>query len=480
MEKGNIARPHFHILNESQREQIHRDSLHILSSIGVRVDSDDAKQIFRKKIGSSAVQGDRVYIPKEVVEYAINAAPAAVDIYNRKGEHAFHLPGKARFGIGVTVLNYQDPETDQVQTFTRKHMASCVRLGDELANFDTVATIGIVQDVPVEIADMYATLEMTANTSKPLVLLVSKDDSFATVLDLLELLHGDLSSKPFIIPLLSPVTPLVITGEMAANMRESIARGLPIIYSNHGMAGANTPILPVGMFLQLIAELLAGLTLSQLIKEGTPVLLGAEPSFFDMRGGGFYYDPQSYLINLALAEMMAYYRVPSYGTSGGSMGWDADLVAAGHQWMNHLMSCMRNVGLATFVGVNQGFLVFSPALAVYANEVIAQARMFASGFALDESALAIEEIAKVGPGGHFLDSDLTLDRCRQASFSSAIFPELTLEEWQARGCPKTDELLKEYTIRLMADSKRPDDYEHLMAKGEAFIKKIPIQKRNYN
>ena len=474
MDEQNIARPHFYILNESQREQIHRDSLHILSSIGIRVDSDDAKQIFRKRIGSSAVRGDRVCIPKEVVEYAVNAAPAEVDIYNRKGEHAFHLPGKARFGVGVTVLNYQDPERDQVQTFTRKHMASSVRLGDRLTNFDTISTIGIVQDVPVEVADLYATLEMTANTRKPLVLLISNDDSFATVLDLLEHLHGDLSVKPFIIPLLSPVTPLVITGEMADNMRESIARGLPIIYSNHGMAGANTPILPVGMFLQLIAELLACLTLSQLIKEGTPVLLGAEPSFFDMRGGGFYYDPQSYLINLAMAEMMAYYQVPSYGTSGGSMGWDADLVAAGHQWMNHLMGCMSHVGLATWVGVNQGFLVFSPALAVYANEVIAQARMFAQGFALDERALTIEEIAKVGPGGHFLETDLTLERFRQASFSSDIFPQLTLEEWQERGCPKTDELLKEYTIRLMADSKAPDDHAYLMAKGEVFINRLSI------
>jgi len=57
---------------------------------------------------------------------------------------------------------------------------------------------------------------------------------------------------------------------------------------------------------------------------------------------------------------------------------------------------------------------------------------------------------------------------------------LTLEEWQARGCPKTDELLKEYTIRLMAGSKGPEDHAHLMAKGEAFIKRLPIKKKLYH
>ncbi len=480
MEKENIARPHFHLLSESQRAQIHSDTLHVLSSIGIRIDSDDAKQIFKKRIGASSVQGDRVCIPKEVVEYAINAAPAAVDIYNRKGAHAFHLPGMARFGIGVTVLNYQDPETDQVRPFTRKHMASSARLGDELANFDTVATVGIVQDVPVEIADLYATLEMTANTIKPLVILVSKDDAFKTVLDLLEHLHGDLSAKPFIIPFLSPTTPLVISRETVDLMRESIVRGLPFICSNAGMAGATTPILPSGTLILFMAELLASLTLSQLIKEGAPAILGGNPYFFDMRGSGFFYDPQCYLINLAMAEMMAHYQLPHYGTSGGGMGWGADLIAAGHQWMNHLVSCMGRVGLCTFVGSNLGFLVFSPAIAVYANEVIAQARIFARGFALDDSALAIEEIAKTGPGGHFLETDLTLERFRQASFSSDIFPQLTLEEWQAKGSPNTDELLKAYTIRLMEKSKGPDDHGHLMEKGEAFINKLPTQKRSYH
>ena len=160
----------------------------------------------------------------------------------------------------------------------------------------------------------------------------------------------------------------------------SIERGLPFIYSNYGMAGATTPITPVGMWALLNAELLAGLTLAQVIREGTPVILGSLPAFFDMRGMGSLYDTNSYLLNLACAEMMAYYNLPHAGTSGSGQGWSADLIASGHQWVNHLISCMGKVGLAPFVGDNLSSLVFSPQIIVYANEIIREARLFADGF----------------------------------------------------------------------------------------------------
>ena len=85
---------------------------------------------------------------------------------------------------------------------------------------------------------------MIANTTKPLVLLVSAAEAFGPVLDFVEAVCGDLSARPFIIPYFNPVTPLVINAETSDKMFNAIDRGLPIIYSNYGMAGATTPITP--------------------------------------------------------------------------------------------------------------------------------------------------------------------------------------------------------------------------------------------
>lgn len=66
---------------------------------------------------------------------------------------------------------------------------------------------------------------------------------------------------------------------------------------------------PAGTLALLLAELLAGLTISQLIRPGAPISLGMLPVYFDMKTMTNFYDPQSLLINIACAEMMAYITV---------------------------------------------------------------------------------------------------------------------------------------------------------------------------
>ena len=466
------VQPNLTVLDQDQIQQVHDYSLQVLSTIGVRIDSERARNLFGQAAGGVAVEGAYVRISRELVEWALQMAPSAVDIYNQQGRLAFRLPGRARFGIGVTALYYQDPLTGAVAPFARQHMQATVRLGDALSSFDVISTVGIIRDVPPEKSDLYAALEMTANSQKPLVILVSDEGAFAPVLDLLEYLHGDLASEPFIIPYFNPISPLVINKGTVDKMWVAIERGLPFIYSNYGMAGATTPITPGGTLALLNAELLAGLTLGQLMREGSPVILGSLPAFFDMKGVGSFYAPKSYLVSLACAEMMSHYGLPHCGTSGSGLGWGADIIAAGHQWMNHLLSCMGKVGLAPFVGDNLGSLAFSPATAVYANDVIEQARLFAQGFSLDDDAFRLDEIAQVGPAGDYLTSPQTLDLFRTAHFRSKILPHLVLEDWQAQGSPQAGEVLGRHTSQFLAELEPPGDHADLLTRGEAFVKAI--------
>ena len=469
MKKEHIVQPTLNTLSPHQITTIHSYSLQILSTVGLRVDSPEARKFFAKAIGSQALEGDRVRIPADLVEWAIQAAPAHIDVYDRAGAPAFRVPDQARFGVGVTSLYYQEPQTDAVVPFARKHMAACARLGNNLLSFDAISTVGIVQDVAPQVSDLYATLEMTANTAKPLVILISDENAFPAVLDLLEHLHGDLSLRPSIIPYFNPITPLVINKATVDKMFAAIDRSLPFIYANYGMAGASTPITPAGQLALMNAEVLAGLTLGQLIKEGAPMILGTHPASFDMKGNESYYDPKSYLLDLAGAEMMAHYRLPYSGTSGSGMGFGADLVAGGHQWFNHLISCLGKKALAPFVGDIMGSQAFSPNLIVYANEVIRQARLFREGFEIDDANIGLEEIVQAGPGGDFLTSDLTLKFYRDGREFSQIFDNLQIDEWQARGRPRTEDLLKEHTRQLLNESKPPEDHAELLKQGESYI-----------
>jgi len=202
------------------------------------------------------------------------------------------------------------------------------------------------------------------------------------------------------------------------------------------------------------------------------MILGSLPAFFDMKTMQDFYDPHTILMNLACAEMMAYYRIPHAGTSGSGAGWGADLLGGGLLWINHLTSCMGKVGLVPFVGGNLGSKVFSPALAVYSNEIIGQARRLAKGFSLNSDWLDLEEIERKGPGGNFLDAKLTIKLFREAYLESDIFPHLSLEKWETRGQPHAEQLLREYTNQLLTSNQPPDEHDEMIMKGEAFIKRL--------
>jgi len=467
------VKPEIKVLARNQIEKIHSYSLEILSKTGIRIDSLRARKLFAEALGVSDKDG-AVRIPAELVERALKTAPSTVDIYDRRGNMRFQLgnaqKSQTRFGIGVTNLYYQDPATDAVTAFTRKHMELATRLGSVLSGYDVISTIGIIQDISPELADFYGTLEMIANTTKPLVILISEMQCFDISLDLLEHLHGDLSVKPFIIPYFNPITPLVLNEDTVDKIFSTIERGLPFIYNNYGMSGATSPITAAGNLALLNAELLAGLVFSQLVKEGTPIILGSLPAGFDMRSMAGHYTPQTLLLNAACAEMMAYYELPHSGTSGSGSGWGPDLSAAGTLWLNHLTSCLGKVGLAPFVGGNFDSLAFSPAFIVYSDEVIRQSRFFNQGFQISDASVALDEIDSIGPGGNFLISDLTVALCRETNFNSSIWPNSTLDEWQTKGHPQADKVLRTHTRNLLDDLPVPEDHADLIARGESFIR----------
>jgi len=70
----NLARPNLTLLTNSQIDAVHEASLVILEQSGLRVDSERARGVYSK--GGARVEGDRVYIHREIVDSAIETAPS--------------------------------------------------------------------------------------------------------------------------------------------------------------------------------------------------------------------------------------------------------------------------------------------------------------------------------------------------------------------------------------------------------------------
>ncbi len=461
------------LLTPEQISDIHNMVLTILEETGIRVDDSGARTVFEKALGTKAVD-NRVMIPKEIVDWAISASPTSIDVCRRDGSPAFTLNSKdidqSVFGIGVTNLYYQDPLSDDVTPFARSHMAEATRLGEKLSEFDTIATPGVIQDCDAKDAEIVGFLEMMANTTKPITLLISEPDSFKTCLDLCDNLVGEDATRTSLIPYFNPITPLILNEETTQKMEMCAERSIPFIFSNYGMSGATCPITPGGTLALLTAELVAGLVYSQLLKEGTPIILGSLPAAFDMKTMRSYYTPQSMLINLCCAEMMTHYCIPHCGTSGGWMGRGPDLMASSMLWQNHLTSILGYPGLVPFVGNNFDSLAFSPSTVVYSAEIIRMARDFTTGFSIDPSEVGLDEIISLGPGGSYLTAGLTMRKFREPLTKSDIWPFMALEKWQESGAPKTGKELREYTRELLDRLPVSEYHDQIISAGEAYLK----------
>jgi len=465
-------KPKIKVMTYEQIEKVHDDAVTILANTGIQVDDPEAKKRFEKILGKSR-EDSRIRITKELVQWAIDSVPSKIDIYDRLGNPAFQLSGDGSrdtvFGIGVTNLNYQDPFNNEIQPFLRHHMAAATGLGHSLEHFDFISTPGVIQDYPPQVSDIYAVLEMLANTTKPIVMLISEGKSFLPALNLCEHIHGDLAGKPFLIPYVNPVTPLVLNAETTQKMEASIERGLPLIFSNYGMSGATCPITPAGTLALLTAELLAGLVYSQLVKEGASIILGSLPAAFDMKKAGSFYSPQTLLLNLACAEMMTSYKVPHCGTSGSGNGWGADILSGSTLCINNLTSCLGNVGMVPFIGGNFESLVFSPELVVYADDLICQSKQFTSGFSISDENVGFSDISQIGPGGNYLLSSQTAKYFKDSQFSSTIWPLLTLERWRDESEPAAYKILKSRTCELLSNPSNIEDHDEIISKGEEII-----------
>lgn len=460
------------LLSPDQIERIHQGSIKVLNKTGILVESARAREVFAKGGPSIKIDGNRVTFESDVIDWAIQAAPSTYDVFNRSGEKVFTLgEGPARFGNGVTNLFYQDPATDMLHPFSRNFMETSVRLAQSLSEYDVISTLGIIRDMPPEIADLYAVLEMVANSTKPLVLLISDEKLFPQVLRLLETIHGEVGNRPFIIPYLNPVTPMKLNEGTSDKLLDSIEHGIAAIYSNYGMAGMSTPYTPAGALTFLNAELLAGIVLSQLAKEGAPIICGSLPAYFDMKTMVDFMEMQSFLINLSCAEMMTHYGIPHAGTSGSGEGWGADLLSAGVIWTNLITSLIGKVGLAPFVGSSLNSKAYCPMQTVYANDAIAQARIFAKGFEATERLIGADEIVfEMEENRHFLTAETTLERYQDAFVG--LFPRISLEKWEELGNPRIEQLLRDRTLELLSNQEPPEDHNEIISKGEAFLKTL--------
>ncbi len=94
---------------------------------------------------------------------------------------------------------------------------------------------------------------------------------------------------------------------------ESARLGIVCNVLSMALSGATAPVTSAGTLIVHNAEVLGGITLSQLASKGAPVIYGSSTTMFDLKCvSSPVGTPEMAVLSAAVAKLAQYYNLPSY------------------------------------------------------------------------------------------------------------------------------------------------------------------------
>jgi trimethylamine--corrinoid protein Co-methyltransferase len=223
------------------------------------------------------------------------------------------------------------------------------------------------------------------------------------------------------------------------------------------VGGAMAPVSVAGTLTQVMAEALAGIAYSQLIRPGAPVIMGAFVTSIDMNSGApTFGTPEAAHITYGAGQLARRMGLP-YRSSGGFTGSKLPDAQAAYETANSL-----NMGL--LAGVNfmlhscgwlEGGLVSSFEKFVMDADQLGALHHLARGVEIDENAQAMDAIREVGPGGHYLGCAHTQANFKDAFWKSDLLDYKPFETWEDEGARDTQSLASARVQKMLNDYVQP-------------------------
>ncbi len=438
--------PQFAVLSDDQLQQLHLGALELLRRTGIRFHHQDALEMLADA-GAFISDDNLVKFPARLVEDAIASAPERVVMCDRDGESAMCLEGqKVYFGTGSDCLNLLDPKTGEHRKFTQDDLIDAYHVCDALPNIHFVMSVGIPDDVDPDLTYDVQMALMLEHTTKPLVFVTNDLASCQRAIDMAAAVAGGyeaLREQQHILLYSEPSSPLQQSETAVDKLLLMAEYELPVVHSPGPLMGGTAPITIAGGLVMSLAEILSGLAVHQMTKPGAPFVFGAGLHHMDMKSTQICYGgPEFQLTKAAIAQLGRWYRMPTWGYAGCSDAKVMDEQAAAEAMLSVLMAKLTGANLIHDVGYMESGLTTSLEMIVLTDELVAMTDAFINGIEVSDETLMLDELHEVGPGGHFLNTDATMDH-----FQDFWYPELMSREiretWLERGGTTLGERLQE-------------------------------------
>ncbi|MEM6987795.1 MAG: trimethylamine methyltransferase family protein, partial [Pseudomonadota bacterium] len=434
---------------------IHQAAMQLLETTGIEF--RDTVALADWKRAGADVEGQRVRIGRDMLMELISTVPSEWAYHARNPERSTRVGGRdtvfanaygAPFVYGLDGVRRPSTLEDAHNFFKMAQMSQAMHVPGILPVEP--------QDVPVPQRHLELVHAALTLTDKPIKGSVLSETAARDTIDMLRIVHGEtfIDENVVVAALLNCNTPLVWDETMLQSLRVYAAANQPCLLSPFVLAGASTPASPTGGVVLLIAESLAGMAYSQIIRRGSPMVLGVAIMGVSMKTGApMMGSPEPGLMNLLVGQMARHYGVPwrscTMWTGSKSPDLQAGFDSANTMWPVLLGGCNYVVHSAGFV---EGALGVSYAKWVHDAYQLESYHRFFSGLQAENLEALLGDIGDIGPGGHFLGTDHTREN---PMVMNPLQNNDSFEQWEVEGSRNADEVGRRAAKKMLDNYQRP-------------------------
>jgi len=405
-------------------QKIYTHGIHILEEVGIKLKHPEILDIVKEN--NIRVDGEIAFFTRDQIESWIGKAPESFTLHGRNSLHN-SIIGESQTNF---VPGYGCPTIYELKGSTRnallKDYIRFAKLVHQCEHFPINGGIlAQPNDVPAELSHLIMVYSALLTSDKCIMGVPGNHLQIQQIMDMAAIMFGGkdaLQKTPRILTLINTISPLLMDEMALSSIKVCAQFNQPMIITPSPAAGTTGPIDLAGNMALATAEALAAIVIAQMIRPGVPIIFGVQSNMANLKTGGISIGSPAYALQgkytAALAKML---KLPC---RCGGAATDSLCVSpqSGYESMfSMLTACRNNVNLIVHsAGILDSFAAISYEKFIMDIEMLDMIQFYSTDFQVNDTTLNMALLKEVGPGGQFLTSKDTMEKCRSHSWNPRV------------------------------------------------------------
>jgi trimethylamine---corrinoid protein Co-methyltransferase len=468
-------RPSLNILEPKLIGRIVDEAKRVLADLGMEVRGPVLRQRLLDA-GLPQRRDGRILFPRDEVDEAIRVAPASFRLFSRDGEpradigedRVHFIPGSS----GLKVLDHRTGEARQARSLD---FAEYIRLGDGLANIPYLATAFSTADIEPQVSDAWRLYLSLTNSSKPVVSGAFTEHGVPRMAEMMQLFRSgadDLRARPMSIFTITATGNFRYSEDSCQNLIDCVEAGIPVEIVPVTLMGLIAPVTVVGATVFHTIDVLAGITMAQVIRPGAPVLFGGAPATFHMKIAS---SPMAAIealqLDVAYVAVAKSLGLPTQSYMALSDAKTLDAQAGAETFGSALLAALAGVNSVSGPGMLDFLLVFSLPKLVFDDAMCGQILHFVRSVREIDDLPVAGLIDQLMADQHLIMAPHTLSNWpTELHLPSPLIDRDNREAWTRAGAKEIDERAIDEVDRRLASYRQLETDPVLEAELQRIIR----------